>query len=222
MVASPQPQDLPARVTRLEDLLDALSRKTLCSAVVGGGGLTIDNGGKIVIGPGGSIQLPAGGTITDVLGNIIFSADTLNGQRLSTPFLAVPAAARWDGNDGATFRTGGGTGDYVFQAAHCTTETTLWTGNIPQIVHSGAAYSAVIGRVTGTTSTPTYRLYINGHLLDTRTTATYAPYASLLHSITGITSFGDQNTSFSLTVQANVTSTDYFAATFYALAMCGN
>lgn len=229
MVASPQPQDLPSRVTRLEDIVDVLSRKTLFSAVINGGGLTLNNGGsitvnggKIVIGPGGSIQLPAGGTITDALGNILFSADALTGQRLSTPFLAVPGVAKWDGNDGAAFRTGGGTGDYVFQAAHCTAETTLWTGVIPQIVHPEVSYSAAIGRVTGSTSTPTYRLYINGSLVDTRTTAVYAGYGSPFRSITSITSFGSTGVSFSLSVQADVTSTDYFACTFSGLAMCGN
>jgi hypothetical protein len=221
MVASPQRQDLLSRLAAAEQALTALGNKTFFSVVVGSGGITI-NGGRIKITSSGGIQLPAGGTITDATGNIIFSADNLTGQRLSTPFLAVPAAARWDGNDGAAFRTGGSVGDYVFQAQHCTAETTLWTGTIPQVVHPEVSYSAAIGRVTGSTSTPTYRLYVNGSLVDTRTTAVYGGYGSPLRSIVPITSFGSQGVSFALTIQADITSLDYFACTFNALAMCGN
>jgi hypothetical protein len=221
MVASPQAQDLPSRVARLEALLDAESRKTLYSAVISSGGLTINDGG-ITIGPGGSIQLPAGGTVRDAAGNIIFSADSLTGQRLSTPFLPVPMTPMWDGNDGATFRSGGSTGGYAFQAQHCTTETTLWRGFIPQVVHPGVFYNIDVGRLTGATSTPTYRLYINGHLVDTFSTTSNTFYSSPFRDITSITSFGLTNVSASVTMQANVTSADYFNCTVWGLVMCGN
>jgi hypothetical protein len=221
MVASPKRSDLLSLLAEVKQVLVALGNKTFFSVVVGSGGITI-NGGRIKITSSGGIQLPAGGTITDALGNIIFSADSLTGQRMSTPFLAVPAAPMWDGNDGAAFRTGGSTGDYVIQAAHCTTETTLWTGTIPQIVHPQAFWSGVIGSVTGSTSTPTYRLYLNGSLIDTRTTAVYGPYVSALRPISAITSFGSSAVEFHVTVQANTTSADYFAFTFKTLAMAGN
>lgn len=222
MVAGPQDNSLPARVARLEQALANLSSKTLFSASVGAGGIAINNGGKITIGPGGSIKLPAGGTITDAVGDIIFSADSLSGQRLSTPFLSVGAAAKWDGADGFTFRSGGNVGDYAFQAAHCTSETTLWVGIIPQVIHPGIFYTASVGRMTGATSIPTYRLYLNGNLLDTHTVAAYGYYTCPFRSITSITSFGSNNFEFHLTVQADVTSTDYFACTFNGLTMCGN
>jgi hypothetical protein len=221
MVASPKRQDQQSLIADLKQALVALGNKTFFSVIVGSGGITI-NGGRITIISRGGLQLPLGGNITDANGNIIFSADTLNGQRLSTPFLAVPAAAKWDGNDGTTFRTGGSTGDYVFQASHCTTETVLWQGTIPQVVHPGVSYSAVIGRVTGSTSTPTYRLYINGNLVDTKTTTVYGTYSAPLRNITGITSFGSGGVPFTLSVQSDTSSADYFACTFYALAMCGN
>lgn len=209
------PRDaLEARVAALERALVAATNKTLFSANIGAGGLTI--------GAGGSINLPAGGAIKDGVGNIIFSADASTGQRLSTPFLAIPMTAMWDGNDGAAFRTGGSTGGYVFQAAHCTTETTLWRGIIPQIVHPRVCYNIDVGRLTGTTSTPTYRLYINGNLVDTFSTTAVGLYSCPFRDITGITGFGTGNVSFNVTVQANVTSTDYFDATAWELVMCGN
>ncbi len=228
MVASPSatPDDPWERLARLEQIVAALANKTGHSMVVSSGGLTITNGGGITIGPGGSIQLPAGGTIDDAIGDILFSADSLTGQRLSTPFLAIPASPRWDGNDGAAFRTGGSTGDYVIQAAHCTTETTLWVGTIPQVVHPEAFYAAIVGRVTGSTSTPTYRLYLNGtapsNLVDTHATTVYGNYGSPQQNIVPLSVYGAQSVPFSLTIQADVTSSDYFACTFKVLAMCGN
>jgi hypothetical protein len=227
MVATPghipgaQSDPLVARVAALEKILAAQGNKTLYSASVGAGGITI-NGGRITITSSGGIQLPAGGTITDAVGNIIFSADALSGQRLSTPFLAIPASPMWDGNDGAAFRTGGSVGDYVYQAQHCVSEVTLWQGVIPQVVHPAVRYFANVGRVTGTTSTPTYRLYVNGTVVDTFTHAPRVSYGSPLQPITAITSFGSQGVGFALTVEADVTSSDYFAATFNTLAMCGN
>lgn len=214
MVASPQSQEPEARLQRVERDMDNLKRKTLYSAVIGQGGLTIRDGGVI--------NMPLGGSIRDAQGHIIFSADRSTGQRLSTPFLAVPLTAMWDGEDGAAFRTGGSTGGYAFQAQHCTTETTLWRGLIPQVVHPRVFYDIDVGRLTGTTSTPTYRLYINSNLVDTFSTTAVGLYSCPSRDITGITSFGSSNVPVSVTVQSNNSSTDYFDVTAWQLVMCGN
>jgi hypothetical protein len=201
--------------------LDAISRKTLANTSINVGGINI-NGGRIKITSSGGIQLPAGGNITDASGNIIFSADALSGVRLSTPFLTIPWVPMWDGQDGSAFRTGGSTGGYAFQAQHCMSEMTIWRAVIPQIVHPAVFYNMDVGRLTGTTSTPTYRLYVNGNLLDTFSTTANSFYSCPFHSITGITGFGTGNVSASVTVQSNISSADYFNATAWNLVMCGN
>lgn len=226
MVASPQPQDQNSRITRLEDLVDNLTRKTLFSAVVNAGGLTINggggitvNGGKIVIGPGGSIQLPAGGTITDAVGNILFSADSLTGQRLSTPFLAIPMVPKWTGG---AFQTNTGVGDYTIPASSVTTETTMWQGFIPQTLHPKVACECTIGRVTGTTSTPTYRMYVAGTLVGTWSQTAYGFFATPNYDITGASVYGVTNAFVTLSIQADVTSADALAFTCNSVQMVGN
>lgn len=228
MVASPSatPNDPWARLAALERTVAALENKNLFSAVVSSGGLTINNGGgitvnggKIVIGPGGSIQLPAGGTITDAAGNILFSADALTGQRLSTPYLAVPLTPRWSGG---RFQTNTGTGDFSIPASSVTAETTLWEGEIPQILHPKAIWSGNLGRVTGTTSVPTYKLYVNNVLVDTYSQTSYAFHESAPLDITGVSVYGVQIAPVRVTIQADVTSTDDLACTVYNVTMAGN
>jgi hypothetical protein len=226
MVATPAPQDDASRLARLEALVANLIRKNLFSAVIGAGGITVNggggitvNGGKIVIGPGGSIQLPAGGTINDAVGNILFSADSLTGQRLSTPFLAIPMIPKWTGG---ALQTNTAVGDYTIPASSVTSETTLWQGFVPQVLHPKMACEATIGRVSGTTSTPTYRMYLAGTLIGTWSQTAYAFFETPDFDITGASVYGGENAFVTLTMQADVTSADALAFTCNLVRMSGN
>jgi hypothetical protein len=225
MVATPQHvpgsqyDALAARVAALERQVSAVANKTLFSANIGAGGLSISSGGDLNMGPGGDINLSAGGHIKDGAGNILFSADGTTGQRLSTPFLQVPMTALWDGG---TFRSDTTAGDYAIAASLVTTETTLWIGTIPQVLHPAILWSGVVGNITGGSSIPTYRLYINGVLVGTWSQSTYAPFNSPQFDITGVTTFGTQTVQATVTIQASVTSTQNLAFTSYCLNMCGS
>lgn len=221
MVASPDatPNDPWARLAKLEHTVAALENRTFYSAVISSGGLTINNGGGITIGPGGSIQLPAGGTINDAAGNILFSADALTGQRMSTPFLAVSMVPKWAGG---RFQTNTGTGDYSIPASSVTTETTLWEGEAAQLLHPKAIWSGNVGRIVGSTSTPTYRLYVNSVLVDTLTVASYTFHESPEVDITGASVYGVQIAPVKITIQADISSTDDLACTIYNVTMAGN
>lgn len=223
------PQNVPsdaynALLNRINDLsarLDAVSRQTLASASIGSGGITISGGGSLTIGPGGNINMPAGGHIKDAAGNIVFSTDAATGQRLSTPFLSLPMQARWRGGP---FLTDTAAGDYSIVASAVTAETFLWTTVIPQTLHPKIQWAGVIGRITGTTSTPTYRLYINGTLVGTWSGVGYGGFATPQYDITAVpgVGFGFSNVGVSATIQADVTSTDNLAFTTNNLIMCGN
>lgn len=216
------------RIAALEASVKNLTNKTLFSVSVGSGGITINNGGgitvnggTIVIGPGGSIQLPAGGTITDALGNIIFSADALTGQRLSTPFLSVPMIPKWAGG---TFQSNTSVGDYSIAASVVTSETVLWSGSIPQALHPKIQWLGATGRITGSTSIPTYRLYVNLVKVGTWSQTTYGNFTTPQFDITGVpgVGFGFQNVSVTVSIQADVTSTDNLAFTTTSVLMCGD
>lgn len=221
MVQSPSatPNDPWERLARLEKIVEALANKTGHGMVISSGGLTINNGGGITIGPGGSIQLPAGGTIDDAVGNILFSADASTGQRMSTPYLAVPMVPKWAGG---RFQTNTGTGDYSIPASSVMTETTLWEGEIPQILHPKAIWSGVVGRIIGTTSTPTYKLYVNSVLVDTFSVAAYTFHESAPIDITGVSVYGVQIAPVKITIQADISSADDMACTIYNVTMAGN
>lgn len=213
------PSNILDRVKRVEQQIAEIRKAIgLTSATITHGDLTI-RGGSLVIQDSGSIDLPLGGTVKDALGNIIFSADQHTGQRLSTPFLAVPMTPKWKGG---VFQTDTGVGDYAIVASDVTAETTLWQGNIPQVVHPRIGWSGVIGRITGTTSTPTYRLYVNGTLVGSPWSQTgYGGYNTPQFDITGITSFGSENVRVTLSIQADVSSTDNLACGTYSAYMCG-
>lgn len=221
MVASPDinPKSTETRLAELEAIVAAMGRQTAYSMQISSGGLIINNGGGITIGPGGSIQLPAGGTIRDSVGNILFSADALTGQRLSTPYMAVPMMPKWSGG---RFQTNTGTGDFSIPASSVMTETTLWEGEIPQILHPKAIWSGVVGRIIGTTSTPTYKLYVNSVLVDTFSVAAYAFHESAPIDVTGVSVYGVQIAPVRITIQADISSADDMACTIYNVTMAGN
>lgn len=209
---------LLAEVNRLRARIDAVDRRTLGSASVGSGGITINNGGSLTLGPGGDINLSAGGHIKDGIGDILFSADGTTGQRLSTPYLTVPMVPKWAGG---RFQTNTGIGDYSIPASSVTAETTLWEGEAAQLLHPEAIWSGVLGRITGTTSTPTYRLYVNAVLVATNIQSSYAFYASPAIDITGVSVFGVQIASVKLTIQADISSADDLAFTVYGVVLSG-
>lgn len=221
MVASPDinPKSTETRLAELEAIVAAMGRQTAYSMQISSGGLIINNGGGITIGPGGSIQLPAGGTITDAVGNILFSADSLTGQRLSTPFLAIPMIPKWTGG---ALQTNTGVADYTIPASSVTAETTMWQGFVPQVLHPKIACEATIGRVTGTTSTPTYRMYLAGTLVGTWSQTTYGFFATPNFDITGASVYGGMNAFVTLSIQADVTSADVLAFSCNSVQMVGN
>lgn len=165
MVASPKRQDLQSMLAEVKAALVALGNKTFFSVVVGLGGITI-NGGRIKITSSGGIQLPAGGTITDALGNIIFSADSTNGARLSTPFIPVVLYAEFGNRTvGRGFMT-------ALASDIGTSETQIWEGTIAQVTHSGIHWRFSGGDLSAGTNTTTYRLYVNGVVVDSFSAAT--------------------------------------------------
>jgi hypothetical protein len=200
-----------SRIAALERQIASVGNKTLFSASIGSGGITIQDGG--------SIHLPAGGTITDGVGNIIFSADDTTGERLSTPFLSVPMVPLWDGGD---FQTGvaAAFGEYSVKASQVTTETVLWRGSVPQMLHPGVRWRGAVGRMTGTTSTPTYRLYIAGELVGTWTAAGLAGLTTAQFDTTDF-GFGDILLDVTVSIQATPSSADYLAFSTTNVIMCG-
>lgn len=220
MVASPgigradPTQALQQQINDLKTQIVNLANKTLYSASIGAGGLTVQ--------AGGTINLPLGGTIRDANGNIIFSADQHNGQRLSTPFLAIPMWPRWcpGAAGGPGFQSSTSVGDWTMAASACTSEVTLWEGRIPQVLHPQIAAVGAFGRASGTTSVPTYRLYVVGSLVATWSQTGYGGGSSGQANITAVTGFGSENVQVTLTMQANVSSSDQLACSA-AVYMCG-
>lgn len=209
---------LVARIERLERAVANVSNKTLFSASIGSGGITID-GGTLFIENGGDIQLSAGGHIRDGSGNILFSADGTNGERLSTPFLAVPMVPLWNGG---SIRGGtDGIGEYLITASHVLTETVLWRGWIPQVLHPNIMWQGVVGRASGTTSTPTYRLYVAGQLVTQWSQTTFGSFNTSQQDITDLTAFGVPFAEVTVSIQADTTSTDQLALTTDAVVMAG-
>lgn len=218
MVSSPQSQDLPARVARLEALLDAESRKSLFSAVISSGGLTIENGGGITLGPGGNINMSAGGKIKDGAGDIILSADALSGAGLSTPFVPIPMYPAWA-------QSFPGSAYPCIAASACTAETQIWAGIIPQAVWPLLFFEVLVGRVTGSTSNATYRFYVNSGLINSIASPAFGfqNFAEPILAPLGVAiGFGSENVGISITIQSNVTSGDFFAAGVANVAMTGN
>lgn len=224
MVMNPQnvPSDaynaLLNEINMLKSQVAALSRQTLQSASIGSGGILINGGGALTLGPGGNINMPAGGHIKDAAGNILFSADGTTGQRLSTPYLVVPMVPKWAGG---RFQTNTAVGDYSIPASSVTSETTLWEGEAPQILHPQAIWSGNIGRIVGTTSTPTYKLYINNVLVGTNSTTSYTFYQMPAADITGVGGFGIQIVPVKITIQADISSADDLACTVFNVVLAG-
>jgi len=184
--------------------------------------LAISGSGDLNMGPGSDVNFSAGAHIKDGAGNILFSADGSTGQRMSTPFLSVPMVPNWAG--GGIRNAGDGIGEYLITASNVTAETELWKGIIPQALHPNIAMRCVIGRASGATSTPTYRFYVNGTLVDTFSTATFSVFDTGQLDIfnNGATVFGTGPVGVSFTIQASVTSADQLVCTCVGVFMCGH
>jgi hypothetical protein len=78
---------LVTRLAALEKTVAAIANKTLYSASIGAGGITV-NGGSIDIEGSGGIKLPVGGTVTDANGVVLLQSDPLGG--LAYPWYSVP------------------------------------------------------------------------------------------------------------------------------------
>lgn len=206
------------RIQQLERAVANLANKTLFSASVGAGGIAINDGGGITIGPGGEIVLPAGGKIFDGAGNIIFSADGTTGQRLSTPFLPVMMYPEFQNRTTANgFMT-------CLASDIGTTEKNLWEGAIPQVVAPLIMWKFVGGDASSSAITVTYRLYVNGTMVDSfssNTTTVHQTSQFDALDITEITIFGTTNVPVVVTAQCSGTNADQIFAQMLGVAQCG-
>lgn len=158
----------------------------------------------------GNIQLPVGGKILDGVGNIIMSADNMTGIGLSTPWVPVPMYPSWNLGYSST------PNQYpTIGAVVCTSETQIWQGTIPETVWPLLFFNCLIGRSSGSTSTATYRFYVNGILAKTFTAPAFGfvTFSVDVFDPLGLNlSFGLQQVPITVTIQSSVTSTDSFAA----------
>lgn len=226
MATTPPSDDFLARLNRLEALVDEHGRNpNYPFSVLGSDGtryFSVSPGpsGKPVI----TARMGVGGKIYDGSGNIIFSSDTTTGQRLSTPFFAVPWVPRWDGGHYQMWNEATLTqsvGLYTIKAAAVTAETMLWDTYIPQVLHPKVRVLINGGRISGSTSIATYRMYFNGNLIKTMVQATSALIDTGDVDITSYVPFGTEGVNMSLTIQVNVTSTDYMMCHPYPIHMVG-
>lgn len=167
----------------------------------------INSDGSCSIIVNGDIELPVGGHLRDGANNIIMSADAVTGQGLSTPFIPIPIYPAWSGNwgSGATYPT--------IVASACVAETQIFTGNIPQLVWSRILWNILAGRAGGGTTTPVYRFYLNGILVNTLPSPAFGNYVfnnKILAPLGLALPFGS-SVSISVTVQATATATDLYA-----------
>lgn len=160
MVSSPQPQDQNARIQRLEDTVNALSRKTAYSLTISSGSLTIKSGG--------GITLPPGGSVIDASGNTLLQADVLGG--LSRPWQSVPLRPLFD--DGTILastanRTHSGFyGPLELLQGQIATDQLVWAGTIPELLNPKFAIYGWFG-YTSNTNTITVTVNFNGTTVAT-------------------------------------------------------
>lgn len=228
MATSPPQDNLPARINYLENLIREIARNpNYPFSVVGPTGTRYFSVSPGVSGtPVTKIRMGIGGKIYDGAGNIIFSADQASGQRLSTPFLTVPLSPQWDGGIFQAYNAGAVTqslGRYTIVANSVLAETTMWEGMIPQVLHPKMKWSGVVGRATGTTSTPTYKLYVGGVIVKTWSLTAPTNYDSGDIDITGVAGvgFGFEQVGVKLTISCTPTSNDHIYCHSYGVVMLG-
>jgi hypothetical protein len=122
MVASPSatPDDPWQRLTQLEKIVAALANKTLYSANIGAGGLTI-NGGSIDVNSSGIDKFHTGPDLTvirDQAGDIVISDDIVAGWGFTQPNLSVPLYSQLSTAPFFVFNAGlAGVDILIYQAA---------------------------------------------------------------------------------------------------------
>jgi hypothetical protein len=162
VVSSPDatPDDPWARLAKLEQTVAALENRTLHSANIGSGGLTINTGG--------GITLPPGGSIVDASGNTLVQADVLGG--LSRPWSSVPLRPLFD--DGTILaatanRTHSGFfGAIELNQGQIATDQLVWAGTIPELLYPKFSIYGWFG-YTSNANTITATVSFNGTTVAT-------------------------------------------------------
>lgn len=151
---------LAARVAALEKALAAVGNKTLFSASIGAGGLTINSGG--------GITLPPGGSIVDASGHTLLQADVLGG--LSRPWQSVPLRPLFD--DGTILATAanrthsGFFGPIELLQGQIVTDQLVWAGTIPELLNPKMSIYGWFG-YTSNANTITVTINFNGTTVAT-------------------------------------------------------
>lgn len=141
MAGSPKPgsfsneQALLDRITALEATVKNLTNKTLYSASIGAGGITV--------GAGGGIKLATGGTITDSHGNVLAESDPVAG--IARPWAPVPMYQCFLSSQDSTEPTQ--------LQSHMVSGAPMWIGTVPAINWPRLAVYGHFGYISGVGST---------------------------------------------------------------------
>jgi hypothetical protein len=192
--APQQIERLEQEVAQLRRDQEESLRKTLESAAVGSGGLRVHSGGVIRVESGfghdtfyagpsaytgkqvtvlrrhtGSIvfatfvHVPTGEQFWAALdrsGNILLSDDAQSGVGLANPWLPIVMQPLFSMAQNSVY-------SYMsLPVASVTSETTLWSGRIPQMHHGFVGIDGVWGQASGSNSS-TYKLKLNGTQVGT-------------------------------------------------------
>jgi hypothetical protein len=148
------------RVMALEQTVKAIGNKTLFSASIGAGGITINNGG--------GITLPPGGSIVDASGHTLLQADVLGG--LSRPWQSVPLRPLFDDGtilSAAANRTHSGFfGPIELLQGQIVTDQLVWAGTIPELLNPKFSIYGWFG-YTSNSNTITVTINFNGTTVAT-------------------------------------------------------
>lgn len=190
-----EPSNLLDRMVKLERGLEAVRKLAgLTSAIISRGGLTLLNDSFIkmisslgfqilYIGPGSvagkqiieirrhngslvfatTVHMPNGEqfwALTDRGGRILISDDADSGVGLASPWFSVPLYPYFSMAASSTW-------PYMnLPVASVTSETVLWSGRIPQMLHGFVGIDGVWGQASGSNSS-TYKLKLNGTTVGT-------------------------------------------------------
>jgi hypothetical protein len=130
---------LIARVAALEKTVAALGNKTLFSANIGAGGLTVA--------AGGGIKLATGGTVTDTSGDVLVQSDPAGG--IGRPWTSVPLYQCFLSSQDSTEPTQ--------LQSNMVAGAPMWIGTVPAInwprlaVYGHFGYIAGVGTTTSVT-----------------------------------------------------------------------
>lgn len=238
MVATPQPDDPAAQLDSIVRRLDEMDRKTLYSAQISNGGLTIKGGfirlvddagqERLYVGPS-SNSMPPGQTqpvfivrdsagairlgvydndvagyeptvwIYDDAGHVAFTTDQNGG--VAEPWVYVPMYQRFFPT---AFPNATNT-DPCLPVSACNGGV-IWEGRIGKVSHPRIQFDMVLGRVTGTTGSPTYTFWVDGVQEGSFATTVYGSQVVGPFDISNL--IGQSNRSVQVKVSATGTATD--------------